>query len=279
LKRAAKLAGISHKKIRQLNSGYKGTSTLAPYKLVLPIENVEQFSENLARSILSRPVNWIHYKVKPGDTLLSISKKFNTTSDAVRKMNHMKKNLVHKGMNLLIPGKGARSDELDQDTFAENELLAYADEDEIKTSRKKKINKLNDIVPVLRSAHTVSKPYKLHPGDTIYMVRANDTIWKIANHFHISSRILKSTNQLSNNKLNPGKQLFIPTHLKNLAQKNASPANVQPGDTVYMIRRGDTIEKIARKFKITASAIRMNNLVDNHSLIEGENLVIPHAAG
>ena len=49
LKYAAYLAGISDKKMMQLNPGFNrpSTSTKGPYKLVLPIENVEQFTENL----------------------------------------------------------------------------------------------------------------------------------------------------------------------------------------------------------------------------------------
>jgi len=78
--------------------------------------------------------------------------------------------------------------------------------------------------------------------------------------------------------LKPGKQLLIPTHLKMVANKsNPEPKlkKVQPGDTIYMVRRGDTIEKIARKFRTTASAIRITNLIDNGSLSEGDNIVIP----
>src|SRR3990167_6402933 len=78
LKYAATLAGISHQKMIQLNSGFgrSSTSTKGPSKLVLPIENIEQFTENLARSPLSRPINWMHYKVKSGDTIASVAKKF-----------------------------------------------------------------------------------------------------------------------------------------------------------------------------------------------------------
>ena len=39
--------------------------------------------------------------------------------------------------------------------------------------------------------------------------------------------------------------------------------------------RIDTIEKIASKFRTTASAIRLTNLIDNDSLSEGEQLIIP----
>lgn len=304
LKYAASLAGISHQKLLQLNPGFKGTttSTSGSYKLVLPIENVEQFTENLARSPLNREINWIHYKVKSGDTLVSISRKFSTSSDDIRKMNHLSKNNLRPGTNLLIPHKGSYSDDGDDDSIPETEMLADSDDtaatppatvaparkpvknlaDNISTQRAltkiaEKIKQSNDIVPVILSQND-TESYSLQPGDTIYMVRPKDSVDIIAKKFHIDARTLRAANQLrANQSLTPGKQLVIPTHPTLTAKKAASPENkkILPGDTLYMVRRGDTIEKIARKFNTTASAIRITNLIDNNSISEGDRIIIP----
>src|SRR3990167_3051373 len=104
LKYAATLAGISYQKIVQLNPGYSrlSTSKSAQYKLVLPIENVEQFTDNLAHSPLNAPIDWTHYRVKPGDTLASVSKKFKMPVNAIRRMNHLagNKNPLRSGTHL-----------------------------------------------------------------------------------------------------------------------------------------------------------------------------------
>ncbi len=109
LKYAAILAGLSYEKLKTLNSGFNrpSTSSVGPYKLVLPIENVEQFTENLARSPLNTQINWIHYRVKSGDTLASISRKFSVASADIRKMNHLAKNTIRPGANLLIPNNSS----------------------------------------------------------------------------------------------------------------------------------------------------------------------------
>src|SRR3990167_1689774 len=121
LKYAAQLAGISDKKIIQLNPGFSksATSTKKAYKLVLPIENVEQFTENLAQSPLNQQINWTHYKVKSGDTFASIAKKFDTTVSAIRKLNHLSKNNLRQGTNLLIPAN-AQSDLNPNKTMADS---------------------------------------------------------------------------------------------------------------------------------------------------------------
>ena len=79
---------------------------------------------------------------------------------------------------------------------------------------------------------------------------------------------------LKGKKIIVGSQLVIPTHIKR-RNNHAPEEKLLPGDTIYMVRRGDTIEKIANRFHTTPAAIRLTNLVDNHSLIEGEKLVIP----
>lgn len=278
LKLAAQLAGISFKKMQQLNSGFTrpSTSSKGPYKLVLPIENVEQFTENLSRTQLTRKINWVHYTVKTGDTLASIAKKYKTNIAALRKLNHLGKNNIRHGADILIPYHG-------QITLPKDDTLEFADNDNDEPTPAK----AKDIVIVAKSkrARTVSAPdtfvtpsgkYTLQPGDTIYMVRANDTVDSIARRFHINSTNLRASNQLNNGRLQPGKQLIIPTHLAaNASSKRTFKTPVEPGDTIYMVRRGDTIETIARKFHTSSSAIRVANLVDNSTLSAGYKLVIP----
>ena len=102
----------------------------------------------------------------------------------------------------------------------------------------------------------------------------------IVKYFNVKKNLLQAVNQLKNEKLTPGKQLIIPTHTPAIKQASAASThaianNIQPGDTLYMVRRGDTIEKIARKFHTTPASIRLANLLDNESLMEGEKLVVP----
>jgi membrane-bound lytic murein transglycosylase D len=247
IKYAARLAGISYKKMLQLNPGFNrpSTSKQGPYKVVLPIENVEQFTESLARIPLNkRPINWIHYHVKPGDTFASISKKFNTNIAAIKKLNRLGKNNLHRGTDLLIPN------------VSHTQLASSV------------------------SANTASKHYRnnkyaLQAGDTIYIVKAGDTLASVAKRFHVTNKALKVANALEDGILKQSRQIIIPTHAKTQAAHLASTQKLQAGDTIYMVRHGDTIEKIANRFRTTAAAIRITNLIDNNSLAEGEKIVIP----
>ncbi len=282
LQHAATLAGISYKKVTQLNPAFTkqatSTSSKGPSKLLLPIENIEQFSENFARSPLNRKINWLHYKIKSGDTIASLAKKFNTTPSAIRNLNQLQlsKNTLKHGSDILIPYKGQAPLELEEEPIrtvtSANATVLAANE----TAKSKKNNAVE-----LSLEKTAAAQYTLQAGDTVYVVRAKDTLDNIAKRFRVDSKTLQAVNQLSSKKVATGKQLIIPTSLaRNLAAQLAAqnvPAvnNLQPGDTVYMVRRGDTIEKIARKFKTTSAAIRVANLMNSNRVSEGEKLVVP----
>jgi membrane-bound lytic murein transglycosylase D len=127
----------------------------------------------------------------------------------------------------------------------------------------------------IKSSTMMAANYVLQPGDTIYMVRVKDTIDKIAKRFHVKKDALVSAN--ANKKIAPGKQIIIPTHAaKSVATNPVKPkSTLQAGDTIYMVRRGDTIDSIASRFKTTASVIRLTNLIDDSSLTEGQRIVVP----
>lgn len=280
LKLAANLAGLSYQRMVQLNPGFNHPSVLTkgPSKLVLPIENVEQFTQNLTQSPLNtNTLHWIHYKTKIGDTLASIARKFDTNIIALRKLNHLTKNIIRARTNLLIP--------VDND-----KLPAYADEENDSRDIPKRIKqKLSGVLAKnYHDDENILPPqeinmadsdsnlnYNLQPGDTVYMVRRNDTLASVARRFNVPEQVLQTANNLRGNRLEPGKELIIPTHVPATGIQQETNEHLMPGDTIYMVRRGDTIDKIAQKFHITASSIRLTNLIDESSLVEGEKLIIP----
>lgn len=269
LKYAAKLAGISDTKMKQLNPGFTRLtmSSRGPYKLVLPIENVEQFTENLAISAYGKTnkINWRHYRVKSGDTLALVAKKFNTSPTAIQKLNHLAKTKLTHGVNLLIPNA------------AQNTPQIAATEEMEPIPVKEKYNKPVVATTASPRINLAQTNYVLQPGDTIYMVRSKDSVESIAKRFRINSNLLQAANNLAGRKMKPGVQLIIPTHLKAQASNREMRVKnqIMPGDTLYMVRRGDTIEKIAHRFHTTSAAIRLTNLVDDNSLQEGIKLVVP----
>ena len=256
LNHAAYLAGLSLKALKALNPGYNRTTTdpNGPYKLVLPIENVEQFTENLVRSPLYQRSRWIGYTIRSGDTMGVIAKKFHTSPDSLRKMNSLASNRILKpGSKLFVP----QSVRTISQTLLNTETPYFSVKETVAHSK----------------PHFNGSAYQLKPGDTIYMARHGDTIQKVAHRFHISPGVLSAVNHAKHNLLAIGSRLIIPTH----AAKTNSAQKYQlvPGDTVYVVREGDTIEKIANHFHTTPPAIRVANLLASNDIKNGDHLVIP----
>lgn len=242
LKQAAFLAGISLTQFKKLNPGYNHASIdpNGPYKIILPIEHVAEFTENFTRLPISDK-NWLHYTIKPGDTLIAIAKKFDITPDSLRRINTLATNHLKIGQQLLIPDT--------QSIVADND-----------------VNQLNTALI------KITDPYTMQPGDTLYMARKGDNLADIANHFHLSLNALLIANNLKQSKIiHEGEQFVIPTHHAITHQKY----QLTPGDTIYMVREGDTLDKIATKFNTATPLIRIANLMQNSHIEPGDRLIIP----
>ncbi|MDR3492719.1 MAG: LysM peptidoglycan-binding domain-containing protein [Gammaproteobacteria bacterium] len=263
LHHAASLAGLTLKALMQLNPGYNRSTTSphGPSKLVLPIENVAQFSENLERSPLSQHVTWQHYIAKNGESLATVAKHHNVSVAMLRQMNQLKGNYIKPGSSLVIPHTTSNP-EMYAATNHKNESLN--DVSKIKPSR------------LMASLEKMDSHYSLQPGDTIYMVRSGDNFSTISQRFHLSERNIQAANPFpANKRLNPGDRLVIPTHIRVAEEKLTQKYQLTSGDTIYMVRQGDTIEKIAEKFHTSPPAIRVANLLASNDLRDGDRLVIP----
>lgn len=229
LKLAAYLAGLSLKDLKRLNPGYSRSAMdpHGPFKLVLPIESVEQFTENLSNSAFSDRIKLAGRGASSADSFSSISK----VSRVIKVALHKKRNT----------------------------------------------STIQDLLTTPRVSNAFEEPidkYNLQPGDTLYMVRAGDNIERISRHFHVSVKTLAMINRINRNQpLHLGEKMIIPTHKTN--QDDLQQYALTPGDTVYMVRHGDTIEKIASKFHTTPEAVRLANLLASNQLEEGDQLVIP----
>ncbi len=258
LPHAAYLAGLSTQDLKLLNPGYNHTATdpNGPFKLILPIQNVEQFTENFSRSPLFQRMQSSQYTVRSGDTLVALAKRFKTTPPALRRMNALSSNTIRPGSHLRIQKLNTNltqrilASEKTHPTFSSNNNAALA---------------------MLENTH---EPYFMQPGDTLYMVRAGDNVKRISDKFHLPVKAVLIANQIRRiGPLPVGSKLIVPTHLTSISR--TQKYQLAPGDTVYVVRQGDTVEKIARRFHLTAPEIRLANLLSTNAVQEGDRLVIP----
>ena len=109
-------------------------------------------------------------------------------------------------------------------------------------------------------------------GGYYYVVRRGDTLFSIARRFGTTIGAIAQANGLPNPRyIRAGQRLIIPG-----AYPAWAPPSAAPGATVYIVRRGDTLYSIARRYHTTVAAIAWANRIANpHRIWVGQRLVIP----
>jgi len=166
---------------------------------------------------------------------------------------------------------------------------------------------LHDLNPALRRNYTPSRPYALKvpkgkgavllsklddipvyrppvPAYVVHRVRKGECLSLIARRYRTSVRAIMALNGLnSSSYIKVGWRLKIPTRRTYASLRKTSfpaPSRAQiKGKTIeYVVRKGDSLWKIANRFATTTKAIQsLNNLSTTHLHI-GQVLLIPQEA-
>jgi LysM repeat protein len=115
-------------------------------------------------------------------------------------------------------------------------------------------------------------------SDVMYTVRSGDSAWTIAKKHHISHLALLRENGLGTKQiLQPGQQLVIPGVPGPKASSSRSSA--ARAEQVHVVRQGDSLWLIARRYEVTVRALaKANNLRTSAVLRVGSRLKIPGSA-
>jgi membrane-bound lytic murein transglycosylase D len=121
-----------------------------------------------------------------------------------------------------------------------------------------------------------------------HTVKRGDTLTSLARKFRVSKTELAEANQLGvRTRLTPGDSLMIPrapgplVSARNLrgservgVSSRASTAGPDDAGSVYVVRKGDTLYSIARRFGLSVDALKAaNNLRANH-IVPGARLSV-----
>lgn len=300
LKTAAELAGIPLEEFRRLNPSYKLPVIVASHNnvMLLPADRVDYFIDNLASWMDSgQPLSrWATYRLKKGETLSSVAKRFDMTEAELRKVNQIPQGRqVLPNSTLLVQSNGddqtdISAEEADarlrlspQTTWRRvvyrvrsgDTLSAIARRWHITTKSIASANRLrNDrlsvgqrlilTVPNVGRAPIIRVASSANPH-IIYTVRPGDSIQKIANRYGVTVASLKSTNRLKSNVIRAGQRLRIP-------KKGAA---VNSDVQIYIVRAGDTLSTIAQRFDVDVKKLARNNRLTSSALRVGQRLEIP----
>lgn len=101
-------------------------------------------------------------------------------------------------------------------------------------------------------------------GKIIYTVKSGDTLSKIANKYGVTVSHIAEMNNITNvNLIYPGQKLRI---MASACSNSNTTGNSNTGVT-YVVKKGDTLWGIARKFGVTVDYLANKNDIQNRNLI------------
>ena len=238
----ADLADIDMETLYQLNPGYNRWATApgGPHKLLLPLENVNQFNENLAEVPKSDRIKWKRHKIRPGETLSHIGDRYSLSVSAIKRVNNLRSNSISQGKYLIIPVSSKK--------LSDYNLTAY--------QRKKTLQNIR------RKGTRV-----------VHIVKPGDSFWEIARQYKVNTKSLARWNGMAvRDPLRAGQKLVIWT--KSTSRVNASAS--LGGNTIrpisYRVRNGDSLYRIAQRFNVGIHDLQRWNVLKGNFLKPGQRL-------
>ena len=204
------------------------------------------------------------YTVKRGDTLYSIAREYNTTVNELKNLNGLTSNNLSIGQTLKVPTIEI-PEEIEQDEY----IVKQGDTLSSIASRfNTTVNDLityNNLPTTILSVGQILRIPGNPTSDLIYVVQPGDTLYKIANNYGVSVDSIKELNNLTNNTLSIGQNLYIP-----------KGTTIEETDyVVYQVEPSDTLYSIARRYNTSVDAIKDYNNLTSNILTIGQNLQIP----
>ena len=231
--------------------------------------NYEKLGEAVVKAIANyagvnyTPLNMEgYYIVKNGDSLWSIASKNDTTVDNIKRLNNLTNNNLYIGQILKL------NNEENEDNLKEKNIYTVQTGDSLWLIANKNGVSVDDIKNAnnLTSNTLQIGQILIIPGkktstkEITYVVKKGDSLWLIANKFDTTVEKIKSVNNLTNNTLQIGQILTIPSSTEFFT---------------YTVKKGDNLWLIAKNYNTTVDNIKKLNNLTSNTLQINQKLILP----
>ncbi len=237
---AADLAGIKLDTLYRLNPGFNqwATSPDGPHRILVPANSAATFRQAIAQLPPEQRVQWKRHKIKNGETLSHIAKRYHTSTEVLQAANQLNSSTIRVGKHLMVPV----------------------------SSQSQEVYKLSAAQRLNRKQNASRKGVK-----TRHVVSNGDTLWDLSREYKVGVRSLASWNGMApGDTLRVGQKLVIWT--KQSGNKNQHPG-AKARAVYYTVRKGDSLARISSRFKVSVRDVqRWNGLSANKYLQPGQRL-------
>ena len=252
--------GVSVTELAELN-GIKGSNLAVG--TILKIPSVSG----------TNPNNMFMYTVKSGDTLYKIATKYNTTPQKIIDLNYLKNSNIVPGQVLRIPETYTKEEDMYMPNYT-NYIVKKGDSItnplNIGQILKIRIPNSNEVIEECIGPDYIPLDTNQTPILTTYTVKSGDNLYSIAKKYNTSASAIMLLNNLPNTNLSINQKLKIPA-VSTVTQTKPSTPNT---GSSYIVKNGDNLYSIAKKFNTTVDAIKQKNNLKTNNLQIGQKLII-----
>ncbi len=213
------------------------------------------------------------YTVQKGDTLYKIANLFNISVADLKRFNNLTSDTLQIGQVLKLSEVSNMTG--DYIVQSGDTLYAIAARFGTTVNELKRLNNLTSntlyigqklIIPSGSVSPTPTPtPDNGNEEYDIYVVKKGDSLWLIANNYGISVDDLIAMNNLDNLTLQIGQQLKVP--VTGSVEDNGN-------NSVYVVKKGDTLWSIARENGLTVDELKSINNLSSNLLTLGQQLIV-----
>ena len=190
------------------------------YPLRVPVgalEKVETAFVDLSAQLKSAHQVGLRYRVRSGDTLGAIARKYGTTVGALKRANRLRGHIIRVGQKLLIPPSGRAG----SSRVARAAVVTSPGTHVVRSgeSLSRIAGRYGTTVTAIKSANRL-KGDRIHAGQRLtipgadnastHLVRSGENLAVIAGRYGVTVKALRRANQLSGDIIRPGQVLVIP---------------------------------------------------------------------
>jgi membrane-bound lytic murein transglycosylase D len=259
LRTAADLAGTSVDMIRALNPELRQWSTppvQGAYRLRLPQGTQERFAAAYAALPADQRMQQVVHRVRRGDTLGKIARRYGTSVTALREMNGLRGSLIRVGQDLHVPVRYERQAGVEGDGNVRQ--VAY--------------DASPRTAPGTTTQHGPAEATPPARTATTHRVRRGDNLTEIARRYGVTVADLKRWNGLRSDRIQVGQQL-------SLQQTAGASSGGSSTRVTYRVRRGDNLTEIARRYGVGVADVRRWNDLQGDHIQVGQRLVLYAGGG
>lgn len=234
------------------------------------------------------------HSIQKGETLFSIAKKYNVEVEQLKKWNDLTANDLSVGQSIIVgKGPGTPSDSESESGNVRNHTVTSG-ETLFSISKKYQVTiaELKSWNDLSANNLSVGQTLRIYPSESVdqpqqsivsenetqqntyYVVKNNDSLFKIARNHSMTVNELKKLNNLSSNTIRVGQQLTVRS-VSSTPSISSEASSAQGKFITHRVSGSTTVADLANKFQMDTEEFRaLNPGIGSSQLRNGQQVII-----